>query len=426
MKSLKLNNIKLSNFFLIISQSLIIVNFVSLYILTQYKDLRFNEIIGPYFRPNDKPGFGFEVNEASIGYHFFGDLAELMFYARNIDNLNLLDLKIHYPPTTLLFLKLFENLEIVNILIFFLVISFLLIVLAINKFELKVNKYLILFAIIFTSKSFLSSIDRGNLEFVVFSLLFFGFAYKNENPKISLILFTSAVSLKPSVILLLVFLNISSLFLIVFSVFILNLMSYIYLKINPYEGILNYLNGITDFNKLFPPPLDYAISNVSIFNIISNFRYSDFIIFTPLGTFLQVILNHISVIGLLFLFIYFLFIKFTKIDIYNSTIHLASYISIFLLFRQYTGVYTTIYFVIPLIVFFTNKKPKRFEMTIAFIMFLSLQPIQIFINKDYLIQKESLELFYRFSASSLVLVIFIITIFYNLIELKNYKKNKFN
>ena len=304
-------------------------------------------------------------------------------------------------------------------------ISFLLIVLAINKFELKVNKYLILFAIIFTSKSFLSSIDRGNLEFVVFSLLFFGFAYKNENQKISLILFTSAVSLKPSVILLLVFLKISSLFLIVFSVLILQVMSFIYLKINPYEGILNYLNGITDFNKLFPPPLDYAISNVSIFNIISNFRYSDFIIFTPLGTFLQVILNNISVIGLLFLFIYFLFIKLTKIDIYNSTIHLASYISIFLLFRQYTGVYNAIYFVIPLIVFFTNKKPKRFEMTIAFIMFLSLQPIQIFINKDYLIQKESLELFYRFSASSLVLVIFIITIFYNLIELKNYKKNKF-
>ena len=108
MKSLKLNNIKLSNFFLIISQSLIIVNFVSLYILTQYKDLRFNEKIGPYFRPNDKPGFGFEVNEARIGYHFFGDLMELMFYARNINkNLEFLDLQIQYPPSALLFLKLF-------------------------------------------------------------------------------------------------------------------------------------------------------------------------------------------------------------------------------------------------------------------------------------------------------------------------------
>ena len=28
---------------------------MSLYTLTQYKALRFNEIIGPYFRPNDKP-----------------------------------------------------------------------------------------------------------------------------------------------------------------------------------------------------------------------------------------------------------------------------------------------------------------------------------------------------------------------------------
>ena len=51
-----------------------------------------------------------------------------------------------------------------------------------------------------------------------------------------------------------------------------------------------------------------------------------------------------------------------------------------------------------------------------------MQPIQIFIDKEYVIQTESLELFYRLSASSLVLVVCIVTIFYNFMELKNYKR----
>ena len=54
-------------------------------------------------------------------------------------------------------------------------------------------------------------------------------------------------------------------------------------------------------------------------------------------------------------------------------------------------------------------------MITAIFVFLSMQPIQIFIDKEYVIQTESLELFYRLSASSLVLVVCIVTIFYNFI-----------
>ena len=61
-------------------------------------------------------------------------------------------------------------------------------------------------------------------------------------------------------------------------------------------------------------------------------------------------------------------------------------------------------------------------MITAIFVFLSMQPIQIFIDKEYVIQTESLELFYRLSASSLVLVVCIVTIFYNFIELKIIKK----
>ena len=429
MKSLKLNNKNLFNFFLIFSQSLIIVNFISLYTLTQYKALRINQtirfrdIVGPYFRPNDKPGFGYEINEASVGYHFFGDLTELMFYARNINkNLEFLDLQIQYPPSALLFLKLFGNLELINILIFLLITSLILIVLAINKFELEVNKYLFLFTIIFTSKSFLFSLDRGNLEFFVFSLLLLGFAYKNEYQKLSLILFIFAASIKPSVILLIIFIKLSSLLLVGMGVLILQIISFLYLKINPFEGLLHYISNINNFSSTYPFPLDVEISNLSVFGIISYFRHSDPILLTPLGTFLQGLLNYTPAITILSLLIYISFIKFRNIDIYNSTIHLACYISIILLVRDFTGYYTSIYFVIPLIVFFTNKKSKRIEMITAIFVFLSMQPIQIFIDKEYVIQTESLELFYRLSASSLVLVVCIVTIFYNFIELKNYKK----
>ena len=206
------------------------------------------------------------------------------------------------------------------------------------------------------------------------------------------------------------------------GVLILQIISFLYLKINPFEGLLHYISNINNFSSTYPFPLDVEISNLSIFGIISYFRHSDPILLTPLGTFLQGLLNYTPAITILSLLIYISFIKFRNIDIYNSTIHLACYISIILLVRDFTGYYTSIYFVIPLIVFFTNKKSKRIEMITAIFVFLSMQPIQIFIDKEYVIQTESLELFYRLSASSLVLLVCIVTIFYNFMELKNYKK----
>jgi hypothetical protein len=222
--------------------------------------------------------------------------------------------------------------------------------------------------------------------------------------------------------LLIIFIKISSLFLVGIGVLILQTISFLYLKINPFEGLVHYISNINNFSSTYPFPLDVEISNLSIFGIISYFRHSDSILITPLGTFLQGLLNNTPAIAVLSLLIYILFIKFMNIDIYNSTIHLACYISIILLVRDFTGYYTSIYFVIPLIIFFANKKSKRIEMITAILVFLSMQPIQIFIDKEYVTQTESLELFYRLSASSLVLGVCIITIFYNFIELKNYKK----
>ena len=432
MKSFKLNNKNLFNFFLIVSQSLILVNFISLYTLTQYKALkigqtiRFGKIVGPYFRPDDKPGFGYPVSDSVVGYHYFGDLTELMFYAKNIGkNLEILDLQIQYPPTTLFFLKLFQNLELINILFILLLVSVVSIVIAISKFELEVNKYLFLFVIIFTSKSFLFSIDRGNLEFFVFSIFLLGLAFKKENQKLSIVLFIFAASLKPSVLLLMIFLKFSFLFLVAIGVLISQTIIYIYLKVNPLEGLLYYISNVNNFSSIFPLPLDAEISNLSVWSVVGYIRHLDFILNTPyVGNFLQGIINNSSTVAVLSLIIYFSFIKFMNIDIYNSTIHLASYMSIILLVRDFTAYYSSIFLIIPLIIFFTNKKPKKIEIITAFFIFLSLQPIQIFIDRDYLTERLPLELFYRFSATSLVLLVCIITISYNFVELKNYKKNK--
>ena len=320
---------------------------------------------------------------------------------------------------------MFQNLELINILFILLLVSVVSIVIAISKFELEVNKYLFLFVIIFTSKSFLFSIDRGNLEFFVFAIFLLGLAFKKENQKLSIVLFIFAASLKPSVLLLMIFLKFSFLFLVAIGVLISQTIIYIYLKVNPLEGLLYYISNVNNFSSIFPLPLDAEISNLSVWSVVGYIRHLDFILNTPyVGNFLQGIINNSSTVAVLSLIIYFSFIKFMNIDIYNSTIHLASYMSIILLVRDFTAYYSSIFLIIPLIIFFTNKKPKKIEIITAFFIFLSLQPIQIFIDRDYLTERLPLELFYRFSATSLVLLVCIITISYNFVELKNYKKNK--
>ena len=76
-------------------------------------------MVGPFFRPHDTPGVGYDMGAPSVGYHFFGDLTELMFYAKNVSQtINYFDLNIQYPTSTLLFLKIFQDVEIKNLLFF--------------------------------------------------------------------------------------------------------------------------------------------------------------------------------------------------------------------------------------------------------------------------------------------------------------------
>ena len=73
----------------------------------------------------------------SVGYHFFGDLTELMFYAKNVSQtINYFDLNIQYPTSTLLFLKIFQDVEIKNLLFFLFLFSLVLITYGIKTYKI--------------------------------------------------------------------------------------------------------------------------------------------------------------------------------------------------------------------------------------------------------------------------------------------------
>ena len=416
--------------FIIVAQTFLLINIASLYTLTHYKAMRtykimsFKELVGPFFRPHDTPGAGYDLGEPSVGYHFFGDLAELMFYAKNVSRtIEYLDLNIQYPASSLLFLRMFQNYELKNFIFILILFSIVLIIYAIKQYDLIVNKSLFVFTFIFLSRPFLFSVDRGNLEFVVFSLIFCGLAIKNEKRKLSIIFFTFALCLKPSSALLLIFLKLPSLMLIVFGFLAIQICAYLYLKVNPIEGFLHYLNSLSSFSQTYPYPIDVEISNLSFGMIISYVRNSEFILLTPVGTFLQGFLNHINLFAVVLVILYFLLIKFLKVNIYDSHIYFAGYLSIIVLMRDFTGYYAAIYFVIPFILLFRNYELDIGNLIFAIFTFLAIQPVQIFISKSYLMQLENLENFYRFSSSSFVLIVFLICIVHNLLDIKEAVRN---
>ena len=76
MKNKKFDNKNLFILFETSAQTLLLSNLISLYTLTQYKASKFNntlrskELVGPFFRPHDTPGVGYDMGAPSVGYHF--------------------------------------------------------------------------------------------------------------------------------------------------------------------------------------------------------------------------------------------------------------------------------------------------------------------------------------------------------------------
>ena len=415
MKNKKFDNKNLFILFVISAQTLLLSNLISLYTLTQYKASKFNntlrskELVGPFFRPHDTPGVGYDMGAPSVGYHFFGDLTELMFYAKNVSQtINYFDLNIQYPTSTLLFLKIFQDVEIKNLLFFLFLFSLVLITYGIKNYDLSVNKPLFVFTFIVLSRPFLFSVDRGNLEFVVFSLIFSGLAMHKANKKLSIVLFIFAICLKPSAGLMLIFLKLPSLLSVILGFLVIQLSSYLYLRINPLDGFLHYLSNLSSFSQTYPYPIDVDISNLSFWTLLNNIRHSDLFLLNPIGVFLQGLINNGNLVAVISVVLYFLLIKFLKVDIYDSHIYFAGYIAITVMLREFTGYYGAIYFVIPLVLLFRKHKLDLANLIFGIFVFITIQPIQIFISKNYLMQYENLQTLYRFSSSFNVLIVFLI------------------
>ena len=147
---------------------------------------------------------------------------------------------------------------------------------------MSVNKPLFVFTFIVLSRPFLFSVDRGNLEFVVFSLIFSGLAMHKANKKLSIVLFIFAICLKPSAGLMLIFLKLPSLLSVILGFLVIQLSSYLYLRINPLDGFLHYLSNLSSFSQTYPYPIDVDISNLSFWTLLNNIRHSDLFLLNPI------------------------------------------------------------------------------------------------------------------------------------------------
>ena len=119
-------------------------------------------------------------------------------------------------------------------------------------------------------------------------------------------------------------------------------------------------------------------------------------------------INNGNLVAVISVVLYFLLIKFLKVDIYDSHIYFAGYIAITVMLREFTGYYAAIYFVIPLVLLFRKHKLDLANLIFGIFVFITIQPIQIFISKNYLMQYENLQTLYRFSSSFNVLIVFLI------------------
>ena len=217
-----------------------------------------------------------------------------------------------------------------------------------------------------------------------------------------------AICLKPSAGLMLIFLKLPSLLSVILGFLVIQLSSYLYLRINPLDGFLHYLSNLSSFSQTYPYPIDVDISNLSFWTLLNNIRHSDLFLLNPIGVFLQGLINNGNLVAVISVVLYFLLIKFLKVDIYDSHIYFAGYIAITVMLREFTGYYAAIYFVIPLVLLFRKHKLDFANLIFGIFVFITMQPIQIFISKNYLMQYENLQTLYRLSSSFNVLIVFLI------------------
>jgi hypothetical protein len=165
------------------------------------------------FRSEDPPWMPPGQNsQALIGFHHFGDWTLNVGWAMHENCYNLANLSCQQPPLGNWILRLFGVLNS-NYGYAYVAWTLIAVLLYVKLVRLSMHKYSFLqkvifffFMIVFTSGNIIS-LDRGSTHFMAFALLGMAIMYKENDNKMSAIIFlTLAVSLKPQLFLATIYL----------------------------------------------------------------------------------------------------------------------------------------------------------------------------------------------------------------------------
>lgn len=378
MNSLSKN--KLVQFLIYLIVVIFVLNFIGMYVTNYYfNDGDFRDSFGFLFKPDDRPPVSLD---SSIGSHYFGDTSELAYLSKLEDPYTNENFQQSYPPLLILLFKNFissgQHVLIFNIFIH--IFSLLLIFSSALKSSKDIDfavKFLLFFVV--CSKFFIYSLDRGNIEFFIISILFFVLFFDLTIIQ-KVLLLSFAISLKPSILIFIPIFGFKILSITSIITFFIYSVSFLWLKEPIFSSFLNMVNAFS--STKFPTLHNWQLleQDLSIWGKIYWLRHLDSIVESSFGSFLQSIYNNRSIIFYLVILItWSIFISKSKGKSLENNVELWIFISLTsILLFSFSGVYKSAILIIPLFILMNSNKPIRNENLYIFLIAMIFLQVPIF------------------------------------------------
>tara|TARA_Y100001958_G_C21244853_1_gene574202 strand:+ start:1842 stop:3104 length:1263 start_codon:yes stop_codon:yes gene_type:complete len=378
MNSLSKN--RLVQFLIYLIVVIFVLNFFGMYVTNYYfNDGDFRDSFGFLFKPDDRPPVSLD---SSIGLHYFGDTSELAYLSKLEDPYTNEKFQQSYPPLLILLFKNFissgQHVLIFNIFIH--LFSLLLIFSSALKSSKDIDfavKFLLFFVV--CSKFFIYSLDRGNIEFFIISILFFVLFFDLTIIQKTLLL-SFAISLKPSILIFIPIFGFKILSITGIITFFIYAISFLLLKEPIFNSFLNMVNAFS--STKFPTLHNWQLleQDLSIWGKIYWLRHLDIIVESSFGSFLQSIYNNRSIIFYLVIVItWSIYISKNKGKSHENNAELWIFISLTsILLFSFSGVYKSAILIIPLFILMKSNKPIRNENLYIFLITMIFLQVPIF------------------------------------------------
>ena len=410
-----LNKNKLVQWLIYLIVLILFLNFIGMYVSNYYfNDGDYRDSFGFLFKPDDRPPVSLE---SSLGFHYFGDTSELAYLSKLEDPYTNKSFRQSYPPLLILLFKNFilsgQHVLIFNIFIH--LFSLLLIFSSALKNSKNVDfsvKFLLFFVV--CSKFFIYSLDRGNIEFFIISILFFVLFFDLKTSQ-KIFLLSIAISLKPSILIFIPIFGFKILSISAIMTFVIYSISFLLLKEPIFISFLNMVSAFS--NTTFPTLHNWQLieQDLSIWGKIYWLRHLDNIVETSFGVFLQALYNNRSIIFYLIISItWLIFISKERQESmeYNTELWIFLSLTSVLMF-SFSGVYKSTILIIPLFMLMKSKNSIHNGNLYIFLITMVFLPIPIFRHMTTFNIYTDLSIWSFFSFSfSLILYLIIV---YNLV-----------